>query len=1039
MVYNEFIVRVPAFPLEYFININNQSSGGQQVFIDVIKQALNDIRFKRALFFASKDLYELIPKFLSDQMKGKDALKYGITIYKYLSRASSRPTPFGAFAGIDVGKLGDRSIIDRHQNSDGRLRVRLDTVVETYLLNEILSEPKFSKHIEYALNNTIYRVKNRLRYFEKRVSDDKVNYVISSVPADEHIVFMIEHLPMNFRKAVFFDIMSKFSDSQEELDDFFNDLIESGFILPESQHYLTGKDMLTHLQDLCGSMEDFAKPKLLKLKKIRESINEFNTGEQNQDRLSLNVKGDIPDTTIKNFFQVDLDINFKQFILKNEVLIKLANQLKQLASKMVSRRPNERLRTFIIKFRERFGDNEVPLLLAIDPEVGISYDDSESLVSPLLDGLELYFNSNTGKNTGSLDWFKNKLAQQSVASGFKEYIIDDEDLTEISKTLESDPTAVDDDFYVLGSIICKSTEELDKGNYLFDLKSMVYSSAAKLGSRFSHLKEDIEYWNKNLCKLLNKKTEDTIYAEIVHLSDYAGGNVLKRPSLSDFEIPFFASASVPVDRRVNLKDLYVSLRNGSIILTSRSLNKIVIPRLTSAHNFRKGIPLYQFLCDLQQKDITVGINNSFNIPGGSIFFPRIRHKKLILNKATWRLSKDDIKSNTIEEFNNFFLDFKKMYHLPKFVTMSESDNEMLIDTENWLSTRIIFENLVANNQTLLTEFLYADNGSPIGRIGETYTNEILFQVLAKENGKMSSHQSIRNKDAELFPTLQTKRFFPGDKWLYIKVYSGPKVLDDILINEFAELISTIRSDREDVQFFFIRYCDPSDHLRLRICCEDLTFLYEKVLSYIRSIFFPLTTDNTIYKIQFDTYEQELIRYGRDIDLSERVFFADSILCLKSLSFLKKNNLGEDTRVYLGILIMKGYLNEFFTSQQEKYAFCKYMKESYYTEYSGIQNLKTILAKKLRYYREVISDYVSREDYAGVREAFQNFIAEKNKYVKGIPFYGQDRELLKSYIHMSVNRLFSERQRLHELFLYDFLEKEYLSTLKREIKKQANEI
>jgi len=183
----------------------------------------------------------------------------------------------------------------------------------------------------------------------------------------------------------------------------------------------------------------------------------------------------------------------------------------------------------------------------------------------------------------------------------------------------------------------------------------------------------------------------------------------------------------------------------------------------------------------------------------------------------------------------------------------------------------------------------------------------------------------------------------------------------------------------------------------------------------------------------------LNRYGEDIERSERVFYADSILCLKSLLFLKENNLGEDMRAYIGLLIIKGYLNEFLASPQDKYAFCKLMKEGYYTEYSGIPNLRNTLAKKHRQYREVFSTYAASEDYAVAIATFQKFLTEKNDAVKDIPFYGQDTVLLKSYIHMSVNRFFSEKQRLNELFLYDFLEKEYLMMLKRETKKQGNEI
>ncbi len=50
---------------------------------------------------------------------------------------------------------------------------------------------------------------------------------------------------------------------------------------------------------------------------------------------------------------------------------------------------------------------------------------------------------------------------------------------------------------------------------------------------------------------------------------------------------------------------------------------------------------------------------------------------------------------------------------------------------------------------------------------------------------------------------------------------------------------------------------------------------------------------------------------------------------------------------------------------------------------------------------------------------------------------QDRsefeQLVSSYVHMTINRMFRNKQRLHELVIYDFLRKKYTNDLARKVK------
>lgn len=529
-----------------------------------------------------------MPKFLSGGMTKKEAVKYSISIFKYISRTSFRSTPFGAFAGIDLGSLEQRSSIKLSNEARSKLKLRFDTIVENYLLNTVLTHKQLQDLITFSLNNTIYRVKDSFRFYEKKDIGSKIEYVISSVPAEEHITFLIKNLKQTFSKNDFFELMSQFSDNREEIQSFFDDLFSNSFILPDLQHYLTEKDLLSEIQVLLRSTQGSTKYKFSWIQSFVNYIKDFNSGVQDHESLLDQMHRNIPTAPINNYFQADLDLNFDQFSLSTKVLNKLIVQVKQLMNKLAYKERNLKLLRFAQKFQEHFGEKEVPLLLAVDPEVGVSYDESESLTSPLLDGLDLYqidndIDSNKRNNT-TLNIFKNKIAQKSIVSGFSEIVLEDKDLEDLKGSVDNDVFIANQDFYVLGSIICSSVEQFDRDNYLFDLKAVVHSSATKLASRFGHLKEEVKDWNKELYRMTNGSDNDEIVAEIVHLPDYSVGNVLKRPTLADYEIPFFAASSVPSEQRINLDDLYVSVRNQQVTLRSKKLGKTVCPKLTSAHN-----------------------------------------------------------------------------------------------------------------------------------------------------------------------------------------------------------------------------------------------------------------------------------------------------------------------------------------------------------------------------------------------------------------------------------------------------------------------
>ena len=56
----------------------------------------------------------------------------------------------------------------------------------------------------------------------------------------------------------------------------------------------------------------------------------------------------------------------------------------------------------------------------------------------------------------------------------------------------------------------------------------------------------------------------------------------------------------------------------------------------------------------------------------------------------------------------------------------------------------------------------------------------------------------------------------GDKWLYYKLYCGVRISDSLLTDLVLPLVIKLTTESLIEKWFFIRYSDPENHIRLRL-------------------------------------------------------------------------------------------------------------------------------------------------------------------------------------------------------------------------------
>lgn len=261
---------------------------------------------------------------------------------------------------------------------------------------------------------------------------------------------------------------------------------------------------------------------------------------------------------------------------------------------------------------------------------------------------------------------------------------------------------------------------------------------------------------------------------------------------------------------------------------------------------------------------------------------------------------------------------------------------------------------------------------------------------------------------------QTTNFFPGDEWLYFKIYSVAKNANKVLLNVITPVLTELFERKIIQKWFFIRYKDSEEHLRVRFLLNEHKD-FSAVISSMRNALEPMIASKIVWKVSIDTYQRETQRYGKEtIDLAESFFYVNSELVLDLLQ--KYPNVLD---LFSACMLLTEKMLVFF-EQDKKKIFLKTMQSSFYHEFEVVSSSKRALVAKFDQHR--IND-LSYEHF----KFEEKLMLKQDKILNTLidiyrkkSNHDEVNSLISSMIHMSVNRFFSTNQRMYEMIIYDFM-------------------
>lgn len=1035
-IYHQFIFRLPLISLvDSIIKITE--------LFNISKQS----NFKESIFLASPVLYDELIKWHKNELKDQEGIKkLEISLYKYYSRMQSRCTPYGLFAGCGTGEWGNNSEI----KLDGEIKrnTRLDMNFLCALAQQLSRNPSLLPYLKFYPNNSLYSNGRQLRYVEYKYIKNRRLYEISGVDNSDYINLILEKSTEGCTINEFAILLVGDGINYEDAEEFINELIQNQILVSELEPTVTGNEFIYQILDTLekinaknGNTEIEEIIDVLKLtdeninaidKKIGNDVEAYRNIYQNLKVLNTPIEEN-------QLFQTDLYKSATIATLATNVQLELYETINFL-NKLYAGEESSNLKNFKGNFLSQYEDSEIPLLHLLDTETGIGYIGKDTNgVNQLLDGL---FLKALGQNEKNLKWnncqaLLNDKLLQAIKTDAYTITFADEDIKDIKNETKSLP----DSLAIRFRYINETKILLDECGG---------SSAANLLGRFAHGDDKILEIIKDITTHEQNLNQDKILAEIVHLPENRIGNILLRPVFREYEIPYLGKSAVPTENQIPLEDLMVSIKNNKIILRSKKLNKEIIPRLSTAHNFSfNALPAYQFLCEMQTQYFEKsGLGFNWGVLSNTYkFLPRAEYKNVILSRAKWQFSKEDFKvllENEKSKNNNEITAWREKWNIPKLVVLADGDNELMINFEDELSIKMLVSAIKNKDRIILEEFLFDVNNLLIkDKDGNGYTNEIIAVLLRnKEEEEIISPPKNITLQNQTNSIAVQQDFIIGSEWLYYKLYCGIKTAEKLLIESIKPMVDEWLKYGLIDKFFFIRYSDPDFHLRLRFHTNNREYI-GKLVTMINLNLQPYVEQRLVSKVQTDTYKRELARYGTNsMEFSESLFYLDSITTINVLSLFNGEK-GDEIRWQFALRSIDELLNCFSYSFSGKIKLLETLKTNFANEHGGGKDLKVLLDTKFRKLRREV-EVILKDNLEQTRSSipFMNILTWKNEQLKPISekilqlknlneLEVPLDDLLSSYLHMMMNRIFKSRQRTCEMVVYDLLFKYYKSIEARE--------
>jgi len=963
-----FYVRTPLLPFDRLLRFLEADSG----LAERLRALCESPAIREAIRIGSAELLARIDvEPFADQPRALE-----LAVLKYFTRMAVRPTPFGVLAGCSFGTIGAKCEIVLAPATTYRRDTRVDVAFLADVCARALRQPGIRRALVYRINPTLWYSGRRWRYIDYAPAGGGARgYQLSTLgatPALDLVVAASGHGTISF-DALSARLRQAFDVDAASADGFIEQLIDNCVLLSELDPSVTGSDSGRRALEVLSR----AAPAAPETEILRSAIAFADEWNATPVGTKSDLRLDAVEQPFDRVLQTDMYKPVENATLSTADVAELYAATIAL-HRIVDPPRRPALRTFIERFSSRYGDCEMPLLEVLDDESGIGFGDYE-YADPECADVRWPGRANAdAPETDPLPPAVTQRALAAIAFGRMEIRVDESDFR------PTPARPLPDTFAVVASA----------GDRALVYHSL-FAPAFRVLGRFCGGDPQLDSAVRTLAAREERRYPDALFAEVTHIPDDRIGNVLRRPLLREWEIPLFATPAAHPDRQILPRDLVVSIVAGRVRLRSKSRDREVVPRLASAHYFgtHDNLTIYRFLCAVQEQ----GCSDLAWVWGRTIerspFLPRVVYRRTVLSRARWRLDRDQVSRIAA---------IRADLRLPRWVSIVDGDRQLTIDLESPLGIELLRDAARGEKDVFLAEVLPEVDDLIVRSEEGRFTNEIVVPFL-----------SANAVSAERLLPLPPRRVHrPGSAWVYAKTYcGGGSDADAIITGIVAPLMRSLLESGAIDRWFFLRYADPEPHIRLRArAVGESTIVLARVAAAL----------GDAGRLQFDTYEPEVGRYGGDegVDVAERIFQHDS----ECVAAVLEEHGTDLPRWQLAMIGVDRLLDDAGLSADARIGFLRRAADDHFAAGNVDAATRKQLSSRLRDRREMLAAMLADSDLLAHFDARSRAVRPLLRDVmerRGIGAVSS-HALLASYVHMHVNRVLRGSHARGEMIVYDSL-------------------
>ena len=562
------------------------------------------------------------------------------------------------------------------------------------------------------------------------------------------------------------------------------------------------------------------------------------------------------------------------------------------------------LRSYHREFLERYGANRaVPLVEVLDETIGLG--------APAGYGWPASGRPEE-KPTGSArarELLLARLVAGAVRAGERELVLDDAMVARLTAAAETGSGQAPRSCQAFYSLLANDQQALAEGDFL--LVTSGGPSDAEAGAMFGRFAglpgtaESVNTLLDELAELAFPEAEGSIHLGVAYQPRLNRAlNVANSRRCAEHQV----SIGLPPDpgaTAVPLEEIGVAANGDHLYAVHLPTGRRLLPHAHNALDLHGLAPnLARFLLELGREAHRLCMPWDWGAAARSPFLPRVRHGRVVLCSATWRM--DELSEETGLDPANWAAavdGWRQRWAVPEQIVLTRFDRRLPLDLSQAWHRELLREEIAKDQDVVAVELPGGEQRSSGWlRDAQGYSHAaelaVAFTTVAQEPVGHPAPQAP-------VPQARGRVADPGGEWLYARLYLASRQTEGFLCEQLPAFLAKLPEPVGELidSWFFVRYRDDADHLRLRFHGPEEQ-LWPQLLPPLRDAVARWRGQGLVGGFVLDSYDPEWERYGglRAQAAAERFFTADSRTALQLLATGRRRpptaSAGPDGRVEL---------------------------------------------------------------------------------------------------------------------------------------------